>query len=294
MNSPEIDETAYRRFAATISQFVVGYNKSVVLTAITRHSFDLVDRNLAGVRDRLASVVAAFEEIRATSESTSKNAQNIETFMSEVLASNSVVEANLTQRGAEIEEATGGARDLGARFKHLAGSSERILEASGQIHDIADRTNVLAINASIEAARAGEVGKGFRIIANEVRNLASQTGTFAEDIALAIKEFNHSLRDIEKRMNDFLGLLGRIGEDTRGLGAAFSDTSRKAVRTGQSISGISEAIREENLALGDGFHSLEDTFNRLKDCLAIIESLKRSNEFLDELLDRNGQREAVR
>ena len=294
MSAPEIDQTAYRRFAAAIGRFVVGYHKSVVQTGITRHSFDIVNRNLTGVRDRLANVVAAFEEIRATSESTSKNAQNIDALMTEVVGSNSAVEQNLIKRSSEIEGATGGARALGDQFKHLADRSDRILEASGQIHDIADRTNILAINASIEAARAGAVGRGFRIIANEVRTLATQTGTFAEDIALAIKEFSRSLHDIEGRMNEFLALLGRIGGDTKGLSTTFSDTNQKAVRTGQNISRISEAIREETVALNDGFHSLEETFNRLKDSLAIIESLRRSNEFLDELLDKDGRSGAGR
>ena len=78
------------------------------------------------------------------------------------------------------------------------------------IQDISVKTGILAINASIEAAHAGKAGDGFRIIANEVRNLSTQTGTFAKIIETKMAELQSSVNDINNNMAHFISLFSKF------------------------------------------------------------------------------------
>ncbi|NJL71227.1 MAG: hypothetical protein HC888_06245 [Candidatus Competibacteraceae bacterium] len=279
-----INPEAYRRFADAISRFVVGYHKSLVQARVTQSSFSIVGSNIATIKNQLAQVVAAFEEIRATSQSTSTNAESINGLMVEVVRANTAMSDGMDQRVGEIGQATGGANELASLFLKLSEKSRTIADATGRIQDVSDRTNVLAINASIEAARAGTVGRGFRIIAGEVKNLASQTGAFAQEISGAIDEFSGVVKSIESRMSGFIALMGRLSNDLKAMSSVSSETNERAVRTGQSIAEITGSIREESEALNDGLKSLEMTFTFLQDSLAVLEALVRSHDALDQLL----------
>ncbi len=286
MNQYEIDQEMYRRFAATIGKFVIGYNKSLVQTRVTGHSFTIINRNIEQIKNQLSTVVTAFEEIRATSESTSNNSSTIDASMTKVLESNTAVEKAISQREDEILEATANARRLSDLFRKLSEKSGSIQNASEEIRDVSDRTNVLAINASIEAARAGTVGRGFRIIANEVKKLANQTGSFAEDISKVISEFTLMLQEIEQQMADFTELLAKLGEDFQWLKGSFSETATSAKDTSHSMGIITEAIREQTAAMNEGLKTLETTFQYLTESHAVLTSLVKSHDYLDALLNK--------
>jgi methyl-accepting chemotaxis protein len=175
-----VERETESNFVDAIDSFAVGYNKGVVLSSVTRHSLEILDDSMNRIESGLTTIVAAFEEIRATSGSTASNAERIDSMMTEILSGNENLAANISERMADVERGVAVARDLGSMFGGLSEKTKGVSGITGAIQDVSDRTNILAINASIEAARAGSVGKGFRIIANEVRTLAGQTNDFAK------------------------------------------------------------------------------------------------------------------
>jgi methyl-accepting chemotaxis protein len=86
-------------------------------------------------------------------------------------------------------------------LEHVRGLAEKTTELkimAESVEKIAEQTNLLALNAAIEAARAGEAGRGFAVVADEVRALSNQSGTTGENIAALVGNINHSMQDVLK------------------------------------------------------------------------------------------------
>ena len=103
------------------------------------------------------------------------------------------ISRQLTHTSTIVGHATDEARSTDGEIAGLASGAQKIGDVVKLIRDIAEQTNLLALNATIEAARAGEAGKGFAVVASEVKSLAVQTALATEDIAnhiLAVQEFD--------------------------------------------------------------------------------------------------------
>jgi methyl-accepting chemotaxis protein len=277
-------EVLIGNYRDAIGRFAVGYNKSVVLSAVTDRTLRILDSSIEGVHSSLSSVVTAFEEIRATSQSTADNAERIDGMMSGILVKNSGMDGSVAERMTEVERAAADARALAALFVELRSKAESIEGVALSIRDVSDRTNILAINASIEAARAGSVGKGFRIIANEVRSLAGQTGDFAKQIEGTIGEFGRSVSRIDEAMGEFTRLLERFRSSFSDVLSNFQENAKDIDGASELLSQISGSIREENLALTEGLNSLESISTSMKDTQAVFGALSSSYSFIDGLL----------
>ena len=274
--------------ARAIQLFVKGYNKSVVLNTVTIKSLDIIGYNLEKIGSNLNAIVAAFEEIRATSQTTSGNADRIDTMMDGILSKNSQTGEGITKRVSEINKAVEGAGRISTLFNDLAEKARSIASVTGAIQDVSDRTNILAINASIEAARAGTVGKGFRIIANEVRTLAGQTGDFAKTIETTIEDFQSVVGEITAELGGFTTMLGTFRESFQAIMASFQDNAKSVDDAGAFLNQISGSIREETIALTDGLKSLEDISTSLKDTRVVFGALLKTYGNLDSILEKEG------
>lgn len=266
-----------------ISKFAVGYNKSVILDSVTIHSLDILDEAMDQVEQGLNTIVSAFEEMRAGSASTSENTRRIDQMMGVILTKNESMNSGIADRVREIENAATNAKSIASLFEDLKVKSAQVAGITGSIQDVSDRTGILAINASIEAARAGTVGRGFRIIANEVRTLAIQTGDFAKQIDANIDDFQTSVDSINRQMGDFLNMFTRFKTSFSDILGTFRENAESIDEAGKSLAEITGAVREEAEALNEGLVSLERVNDSMRDTHAILEVIQTSHKSLDEL-----------
>lgn len=138
-------------------------------------------------------------------------------------------------------------------------SARKIEEASGMIQSIAEQTNLLALNAAIEAARAGEAGRGFAVVADEIRKLAESSNAFTEDIRAVVHDLTQKVEMAVNTMNE-------VGKIVEGQGESVLETD-------EQFKGISEAIEDMKQVIERINASNVEIQGRKTELLGIIENL---------------------
>ncbi|MDA8234710.1 MAG: HAMP domain-containing methyl-accepting chemotaxis protein [Clostridia bacterium] len=199
-----------------------------------------------GAREQVRDVTETSESIEEMAKSIDIIKKNIE----QVMVS-SAQTAQVAQKGEEIvHDAILGMDKIkntvlhsAERVRELGQHSQRIGEMVNLISDIAEQTNLLALNAAIEAARAGEQGKGFAVVADEVRKLADVTNKSAREIGAIIGETQHMMDEVVEVM----GVGTREAEDGSRLassaGTALQEIMAKVDETNREIQAISLAVK---------------------------------------------------
>ncbi|WP_429036592.1 methyl-accepting chemotaxis protein [Aeromonas veronii] len=143
-----------------------------------------------------------------------------------------------------IEEQAAGVKRVSRTISDLAGLSQQIAGLAGAIHGIAEQTNLLALNAAIEAARAGEQGRGFAVVADEVRSLATRTGSATTEINTIIGK----IQDVSLRAASEMDTeLARVEQ-----AVAHAMTARQSVaRIAQSCEEINQRIAQVDQLMSD-------------------------------------------
>jgi methyl-accepting chemotaxis protein len=137
---------------------------------------------------------------------------------------------------------------LADSMERLGGQFDSVAKVVGLIKDIADQTNLLALNAAIEAARAGEQGRGFAVVADEVRKLAERTRQATEEIGTTMQEMQSSkvraltgISEAVQKAGSGVQLADRAGE-------AIDSMGRDVLRVRDVVVGITHGLREQSSA----------------------------------------------
>ena len=273
-----------QNFTDIVDKTIVRFNKSMVLDFVTTHSFEIIDQAVVQLQKGFDTIVAAFEEIQASGTASSSNTGRVNTMMSDILNNNKKLQSEINERVSEIEEASVNAKNAASNFELLKEKTADVAGMLAGIQDVSVKTGILAINASIEAARAGKVGSGFRIIANEVRTLATQTGEATKKIEAKLSEFRETVDEINKDMTLFIELFSRFQQSFTEVLNNFNQNASTLDRAGNSLSEIAAAVQEQTGAMKDGLDSLEKVNGSLHDTHTILDVIQTSYSFLDTLL----------
>ena len=154
------------------------------------------------LENRVTQIATAMEEMSMTVNEVARNTVNASDSAAQVAGNARNGQKVVSQAVQEMQKVAEIVRSSAAIVGSLGAKSEKISEFVGVINDIADQTNLLALNAAIEAARAGEQGRGFAVVADEVRRLADRTVASTKEIRLMVNEIQQeailAVQSIEK------------------------------------------------------------------------------------------------
>ena len=117
----------------------------------------------------------------------------------------------------------GAAEGTNATVMGLSEAGQKIGAVVDLINDIAEQTNLLALNATIEAARAGDAGKGFTVVASEVKNLASQTARATQDISAQIAAMQAETEETVTSIKGISEVINRVNEISASIASAVEE-----------------------------------------------------------------------
>jgi len=208
-----------------------------------------IEQSSHGVQEqnnRLQDTAAAVEEMNATILEVAKNAsstaQNAETAKDKAKQGAALVKEvsdAVTSIRDEAVVLTGNMRDLGEQARGIG----TIMDV---ISDIADQTNLLALNAAIEAARAGEAGRGFAVVADEVRKLAEKTMHATKEVGQAISGIQHGTADAVSRVDRAVDRVGKASELAERSGAALVEIVTAVESAGDQVRSIATAAEQQS------------------------------------------------
>jgi methyl-accepting chemotaxis protein len=195
-----------------------------------------------------SSMAAAVEEMTVSISTVSASATE---------AHGTAVDAgNTSEQGGQIIGKTvdemgviaGTVQTASSVIEKLGEKSEQISSVVQVIKDVADQTNLLALNAAIEAARAGEQGRGFAVVADEVRKLAERTAQSTADISGMVGEIQQSAKEAVEEMKRVVDQVGQGQALAQDAGTHILGIREGSGKVADAISEISNALKEQTTA----------------------------------------------
>ncbi len=152
------------------------------------------------------------------------------------------------QAMAELERVAGDITESAALIESLGERSKQISSVVGVIREIAEQTNLLALNAAIEAARAGEQGRGFAVVADEVRKLAERTSMSTQEIASTVGAILQETAGAVERMKAVSGNMSASVSLAQGAGESLGAIDQRTQETVDVVHDIADSTREQSAA----------------------------------------------
>lgn len=234
-----------------------------------------------------SEIAATTTEIGATAKEISATSRDLVKTMTEVTAGaeQSATLAGSGQTGlARMEETmrqmTEAAGSINAKLATLSEKAGNINQVVTTITRVADQTNLLSLNAAIEAEKAGEYGRGFSVVATEIRRLADQTAVATYDIEQMVKEMQSAVSAGVMSMDKFSEEVRRGVEDVRQVGGQLS----QIIQHVQTMTPRFEMVNEGMNAQATGAQQISEALGQLSEAAQqTVETLRQSGLAIDQL-----------
>jgi methyl-accepting chemotaxis protein len=207
------------------------------------------------------STVTNQNTVRETLAAYSREVAHASSAIEEMAAAVATIGGQANQKGEAVRGLVGLAKAGEERLSEIKISIDRILQSAQSmmemsvfIEDVAERTNLLGLNASIEAAHAGATGKGFAVVADQIRALSVEAGKSSRNISETLKDTRDAIQATARQNQEVIAFFKKISEDTQGVSSMFEELlysikeisggSEDVLRAVESVSALTTATEQ--------------------------------------------------
>ena len=256
---------------------------------------DSVEQGTSAQKERIGETALAMDAMNAAVMEVAKNASAAASLADDARGKATAGAAMVSEVVQSIRNVNQLAEELRRDMDDLGGQADGIGKIMGVIADIADQTNLLALNAAIEAARAGEAGRGFAVVADEVRKLAEKTMAATKDVAGFITTMQQSVRKNSAKtdetsraiaagtdkanasgvmLQEIVGIVSRTSDQIRSMAAAAEEQSATTEQIRQSAEEISRISNQTSEAMAASSRAVAALAGQARDLESVISGLE--------------------
>ncbi|MBU6235446.1 MAG: methyl-accepting chemotaxis protein [Alphaproteobacteria bacterium] len=242
------------------------------------------------------SMAAAARQMKNASDETSKisahvaagatqadsNVQTVASAAEELAASSSEIARQIDSVAKKANLAAADAQATSASVQELVKLAESIGEVIGTIKDIADQTNLLALNATIEAARAGEAGKGFAVVADEVKKLANETASKTVEIDQRVGRIQEAIHNSVTAMQKIIDNVAQIDSATTSVAGAVEEQNAATAEIGRNVTEASTGTQQVSSSIVQVQQNASETGKSANTVLGAASELQKQSQVLQQ------------
>ena len=230
-----------------------------------------------------SSIAANIEEVTVSIHSIGEHADDV---LREAAAGRHQAEVGNEKLSAlvgEIDVAESAMHEIEMAVAEFLESTRSIVAMTQQVRDIADQTNLLALNAAIEAARAGEQGRGFAVVADEVRKLAEKSAQSAAQIDQITGSLSQKSAGVDNAIRKGQQSLQASQDSMENVAVVLSESNRLITLANEGVESIAAAVKEQNLATQEIGRHIESIAQQAAESCSIVEEMATGAENLRAL-----------
>ncbi len=237
------------------------YEKSTAVTGA-------VERMVQSIVEVAESTERVHEQSRESSERSREGKQTLDRLITEI---------------GRVKHAV---NEMAGAVNEFVSSTVSITNMTREVKDIADQTNLLALNAAIEAARAGEQGRGFAVVADEVRKLAEKSAASANEIDSITRTLNNKSDAVRSSIEEGLADIVSSEKSLDAVAGAINESNQSVEQVGVGLDTIAGATEEQRRVSTEAFTNIEAIAAMARDNSQAVEGTAESAQRLESLADQ--------
>lgn len=261
------EENASMEEIASVSAQIASDNEIVVKESQNSQA------KLGVLKDKVENISEKVEETKAISNE-----------LVEISITNEAALSNVLEISSNIEKSTNNTLSVAEKLQSKVDEIDGLLKL---IENIAEETNLLALNASIEAARAGEEGRGFAVVAEQVKKLSENTARSLQSVNKVIQEFKQDTREVEKLMADNVLQVQKQNEVTNDTVTIIRSMLDKLKESAQKIDDVECLAQEENKHAGEAVEynrsvldSMQEQVDKVSNIAGLVDENRKAIEHI--------------